>query len=90
MHRCGVCGDLFDTDEEYCDHKCKKTGFTPKDRTHIKKAEEMYRQDPDSLWQPVPGKAPRRPLSKVPRVPKKKKGFWERRRERKAMKKRRL
>ena len=34
-HICGQCGLGFDTDEQYCDHECVKTGFTPKQPEHL-------------------------------------------------------
>lgn len=34
-HVCGPCGQGFDTEEEYLDHKCEKSGATPKDIEHL-------------------------------------------------------
>lgn len=33
-HICGVCSEGFETEEQYCDHKCSD-GFTPKDAEHL-------------------------------------------------------
>lgn len=35
VHKCGKCAKEFDTEEKYCTHKCKTTGFTPKDADHL-------------------------------------------------------
>lgn len=33
-HICGKCGEQFDSEEEYCNHECKETGFKPTDIEH--------------------------------------------------------
>jgi uncharacterized OB-fold protein len=33
-HVCGQCGGGFNTDAEYCAHKCVKTGFKPTELGH--------------------------------------------------------
>ena len=33
-HICSPCGGVFNSEEEYIAHKCKKTGFTPADAKH--------------------------------------------------------
>lgn len=34
-HACGQCGLGFDTEEEYLDHKCEKSGFTPREPENL-------------------------------------------------------
>jgi predicted nucleic acid-binding Zn-ribbon protein len=33
-HVCSPCGETFETEKEYLEHKCAKTGFTPADIEH--------------------------------------------------------
>jgi len=33
-HICGQCGEGFDTEDQYLDHKCAKTEYTPRDPEH--------------------------------------------------------
>ena len=34
-HICSPCGGIFNSEEEYIAHKCKKTGFTPADPKNL-------------------------------------------------------
>lgn len=34
-HICGQCRLGFNTDEEYCNHKCNATGFSPQEPEHL-------------------------------------------------------
>ena len=34
---CSPCGKVFKTNEEYLNHKCEKTGYTPRDVEHFDK-----------------------------------------------------
>jgi len=31
---CGACGEKFESNEDYLDHTCSKTGYTPRDIEH--------------------------------------------------------
>lgn len=35
VHVCGKCSGEFETDEQYCDHQCETTGFTPKQAENL-------------------------------------------------------
>lgn len=35
IHICGKCKKEFATEDLYSTHKCKETGFTPKDADHL-------------------------------------------------------
>lgn len=37
-HICGQCNLGFNTEQEYLDHDCNKTGFKPTDQEHLGKA----------------------------------------------------
>lgn len=104
-HRCGACGNVYDTEKEYIDHKCKITGFKPSQREHAQKTKDLYgksyanvvfsqkgrpgipaRAAPPPPKPTVPPKPettiqPVLPLSQVPPIGKK--GFLERRRDKK-------
>ena len=69
MDRCGVCGDEFGTVKEYLDHFCRLTGFTPADKNHNKKVEEILKTHPEKIWRPKPGPRARfPPKSSMPKV----------------------
>ena len=34
QHKCGTCEVMFDDEQGYFDHKCKKTGFKPTQIEH--------------------------------------------------------
>lgn len=43
-HRCGACGNVFDTEQKYIGHDCKTTGFKPSQREHGQKTRELYNE----------------------------------------------
>lgn len=55
MDRCGVCGDEFDTGKEYLDHLCGMTGYTPRDKEHNEKRDEILKTNPRAMWSRAPG-----------------------------------
>ena len=34
-HVCGQCQEEFETEDQYLDHECPATGFTPRDPEHL-------------------------------------------------------
>lgn len=108
-HRCGACGDVFDTEKEYIDHDCKITGFKPSQREHAQKTRGLYAKTYSYVFfsqkgkpgipsrpAPLPPKLtvppkpettiqPVLPLSQIPSIGKK--GFLERRKDKKRRRK---
>ncbi len=35
LNICALCHGEFDTEEQYCDHQCVETGFTPQEPAHF-------------------------------------------------------